>query len=104
MAVRAGNRIDHDVIMGMGLVQMGPDDDLKIIAEQTPCKLTPDLMGLLRRHLTGRKGLDEVVTEDAARLAEFLLGFRMTSKAVSADLQFRAVTKRTDLVFTRSAA
>ena len=54
---------------------MGPDDDLIIIAEQTPCKLAPDLMGLLRRHLTGGKGLNEVIAEDAARLAEFLLGF-----------------------------
>ena len=32
-------------------------------------------MGLLRRHLTGGKGLNEVIAEDAARLAEFLLGF-----------------------------
>lgn len=75
MAVCAGDRIDHDVIMGMGLVQMGPDDDLKIIAEQTPCKLTPDLVCLLRCDFARSKGLDEVVAENAARLAEFLLGF-----------------------------
>ena len=75
VAVRAGDRIDHDVIMGMGLVQMGPDDDLIIIAEQTPRKLAPDLMSLLRRDLAGGKGLDEMIAEDAARLAEFLLGF-----------------------------
>ena len=80
MAVRAGDRIDHDVIMGMGLVQMGPDDDLKIIAEQTPCKLTPDLMGLLRRHLAGGKGLNEVIAEDAARLFVFLFRFLHGSK------------------------
>ena len=54
---------------------MGPDDDLKIIAEQTPCKLTPDLVCLLRCDFARSKGLDEVVAENAARLAEFLLGF-----------------------------
>ena len=32
-------------------------------------------MGLLRRNLAGGKGLNEVIAEDAARLAEFLLGF-----------------------------
>ena len=33
VAVRAGNRIDHDVIMRVGFVQMGPDDGFKILTE-----------------------------------------------------------------------
>lgn len=74
VAVYAGHRINDNVIMRVGLVQMGPDDDLKIIAEQTPRKLAPDLMGLLRRDLSGRKGLNKVIAEDAVRLAKLLLG------------------------------
>ena len=74
VAVYAGHRINDNVIMRMGFVQMRPNNDLKILAEQPPRKLTSDLMGLLRRNLSRSKGLNKVIAEDAVRLAKLLLG------------------------------
>ena len=74
MSVYEGHRINDDVIMRMGFVQMCPNNDLKVLAEQPPCKLTSDLMCLLRRDLSGGKGLNKVIAEDAACLAKLLLG------------------------------
>ena len=49
---------------------MCPDDHLVAVAKQALGKRHADGVGLLRRHLTGRKGLDEVIPHHAAQLAE----------------------------------
>lgn len=52
------------------IVQMGPDDHLVALAKQALGKFHADTVCLLRRHLPGRKGLDEMIPHHAAQLAE----------------------------------
>ena len=46
----------------MVFIEVGSNDYLEPLAEQPPRKLTSDLMGLLRRDLSGRKGLNKVIS------------------------------------------
>ena len=66
----------------MGFVQMRPDDHLIPITEHPPCKLHPNLMGLLRCNFAGDKGLDEVVAEDATRFLPTIFGLRHFAESV----------------------
>ena len=61
------------MIVEVNFIQVGADDHLIAVAKQAPGKLHADGMGLLRRHLAGGKGLDEVIPHHAAQLAEPLL-------------------------------
>ena len=55
------------------LIQMGGDQHLIFFAPQLPGQLHADLMGQLRRGLTGSKGLIPMIGNDAVLLAEALL-------------------------------
>ena len=61
------------MIVQMRPIQMCPDDHLVALAKQALGKRHADGVSLLRRHLAGRKGLDEVIPHYAAQLAESLL-------------------------------
>ena len=61
------------MIVQMGPIQMCPDDHLVALAKQALGKRHADGVSLLRRHLTGGKGLDEVIPHYAAQLAKPLL-------------------------------
>ena len=58
------------MIVQMRLIQMCPDDHLIAVAKQALGKRHADGVSLLRRHLAGRKGLDEVIPHYAAQLAK----------------------------------
>ena len=58
------------MIVQVRLIQVHADDHLVAVAKQTPGKLHADGVGLLRRHLPGRKGLDEMIPHHAAQLAK----------------------------------
>ena len=54
----------------MIFVYVGGKDKLILAAQNFPlCQLHPDLMGLLRRHLSGLKGLYEVAAPGASPLS-----------------------------------
>ena len=61
------------MIVQMGPIQMCPDDHLVALAKQAPGKRHADGVSLLRRHLTGRKGLDEMIPHHAALFTETAL-------------------------------
>ena len=61
------------MIVEMGFIQVGADDLLIAVAKQTLGKGHADGVGLLRCHLAGHKGLDEVLPHHAAQPAEPLL-------------------------------
>lgn len=61
------------MIVQVRLIQMGADDHLIAVAKQALGKFHADTVCLLRRHLSGRKGLDEMIPHHAAQLAEPLL-------------------------------
>ena len=60
-SVCAGHRVDYDVVVQMVLVQMGSNHHLKVRPKQLSGKLYANGMSLLRCHLTGGKGLNEMV-------------------------------------------
>ena len=61
------------MIVQVRLIQVRADDHLVAIAKQTPGKHHADGVGLLRRHLAGRKGLDEMIPHYAALFTETAL-------------------------------
>ena len=63
LVVREADRIENQVVMNMIPVYVGGQDKLVLAAQDFPCQLHPDLMGLLRRHLSGLKGLYEVAAQ-----------------------------------------
>ena len=58
------------MIVEVNFIQVGADDHLVALAKQALGKRHADGVSLLRRHLTGRKGLDEMIPHYAAQLAE----------------------------------
>lgn len=66
--VHIGNRVQHDVIMDVVLIQMGTYDSLKI-RKATFHKFDADLMGKLRRGFAGSEGLHYMEALYAVRLA-----------------------------------
>lgn len=61
------------MIVQVRLIQVRADDHLVALAKQAPGKRHADGVSLLRRHLTGRKGLDEVIPHHAALFTETAL-------------------------------
>ena len=73
----------------MGFVQVRSDDRLILTAKEFFGKRYANTVRLLRRHLSGRKGLDEVIAHHTARFSEAPLCFlhlgigRLTALAVN---------------------
>lgn len=61
--IRKADRIENQVVMDVILVYVGGKDKLILAAQNLLCKLHPDLMGLLRRDLTGLKGLYQMAAQ-----------------------------------------
>ena len=61
------------MIVEVNFIQVGADDHLVALAKQALGKRHADGVSLLRRHLAGRKGLDEMIPHYAAQLAKPLL-------------------------------
>ena len=61
------------MIVQMDPIQMCPDDHLVALAKQALGKGHTDGVSLLRRHLAGRKGLDEMIPHYAALFTETAL-------------------------------
>ena len=61
------------MIVQVRLIQMGADDHLIAVAKQALGKRHADGVSLLRRHLAGYKGLNEVIPNHTAQLAKPLL-------------------------------
>lgn len=61
------------MIVEVNFIQVGADDHLVALTKQALGKRHADGVSLLRRHLTGGKGLDEVIPHYAAQLAKPLL-------------------------------
>ena len=61
LAVRIRAGVEHDVVMRMGFVQMRTNDGFIPSGQKSADKFTADFMRLLRRHLSGPEGLDDVV-------------------------------------------
>ena len=58
------------MIVEVNFIQVGADDHLVALAKQVLGKFHADGVSLLRHHLAGRKGLDEMIPHHAAQLAE----------------------------------
>ena len=63
LVIRKADRIENQVVMNMIPVYVGGQDKLVPAAQDLPCKLHADLMGLLRRDLARLKGLDQVAAQ-----------------------------------------
>ena len=61
--IRKADRIENQVVMDVIPVYVGGKDKLILAAQYFLCKLHTDLMGFLRRDLTGLKGLDQVAAQ-----------------------------------------
>ena len=64
-AVHKGNRIDHNMVMQMSLVQMGGHRTLKPICQTASGKFAADLMHLVRAGFAGLKALNNMVADIA---------------------------------------
>ena len=54
------DRVTDQMVMHMAFVYMGGQDKFIFAAQELPCKLHPNLVGFLRRHLARLKRLDEM--------------------------------------------
>ena len=72
-AVHKGYGIHYNVIVQMGFVQVCSDDRLILTAKELFDKSHADTVRLLRRHLSGCKGLDEVIPYHTAHFSEVTL-------------------------------
>ena len=66
LVIREADRIKNQVVMDMPLVYVGGEDKFIFAAQDFLCKLHPDLMGFLRRHLPRLKRLDQVAAQVGA--------------------------------------
>ena len=73
LMIRKADCIENQVVMNMIFVYVGGKYKFILAAQDFFCKLHADLMGLLRRHLAGRKGLDEMIPHYAALFTETAL-------------------------------
>ena len=60
------DRIENQVVVNMVLVYVGSKDKFILAAQDFFCKLHPDLMGFLRRHLPRLKRLDQMAAQVGA--------------------------------------
>ena len=63
LVIREADRIENQVVMNMPLVYVGGQDKFILAAQDFLCKLHPDLMGFLRRHLPRLKRLDQMAAQ-----------------------------------------
>ena len=63
LVIREADRIENQVVMNMPLVYVGGQDRFILAAQDFLCKLHPDLMGFLRRHLPRLKRLDQMAAQ-----------------------------------------
>ena len=70
------NRIDQNVIMQMGLIQVGANNHFIAIFKQTFTKPQANTVRLFRRYLPRGKGLDDVICLHAICFAKALFGRR----------------------------
>ena len=63
LMIRKADGIENQVVMHMVTVYVGGKYKLIPAAQNLPCKLHADLMGLLRRDLPRLKGLDQVTAQ-----------------------------------------
>ena len=63
LVIRKADDIEDQVVMNMIPVYVGGQDKLVPAAQDLPCQLHADLMGLLRRDLPRLKGLDQVAAQ-----------------------------------------
>ena len=63
LVIRKVDGVENQVVMNMIPVCVGGQDKLIPAAQNLPCQLHADLMGLLRRDLPRLKGLDQVATQ-----------------------------------------
>ena len=63
LMIRKADGIENQVVMNMIPVYVGGQDKLIPAAQDLPCQLHADLMGLLRRDLPRLKGLDQVAAQ-----------------------------------------
>ena len=74
LPVQKGHRIEHDMAMQMLPVNVGTNDSFILASQKTLGKLDACRMGLLRRNLPGRIGMDNMVAQNAAAFAPAPLG------------------------------
>ena len=63
LVIRKADGIENQVVMNMIPVYVSGQDELIPAAQDLPCQLHADLMGLLRRDLPRLKGLDQVTAQ-----------------------------------------
>ena len=63
LMIRKADGIEDQVVMDVIPVYVGGQDKLIPAAQDLPCQLHADLMGLLRRDLPRLKGLDQVAAQ-----------------------------------------
>ena len=63
LVIRKADGIEDQVVMDVIPVCVGGQDELIPAAQDLPCQLHADLMGLLRRDLPRLKGLDQVTAQ-----------------------------------------
>ena len=63
LMIRKADGIEYQVVMDVIPVHVGGQDELIPAAQDLPCQLHADLMGLLRRDLPRLKGLDQVTAQ-----------------------------------------
>ena len=63
LMIRKADGIEDQVVMDVIPVYVGGQDELIPAAQDLPCQLHADLMGLLRRDLPRLKGLDQVAAQ-----------------------------------------
>ena len=66
LVIREADCIENQVIMDVILVYVGGEDKFVLAAQDFFCKLHPDLMGFLRRHLPRFKRLDQMAAQVGA--------------------------------------
>ena len=66
LVIREADRIENQVVMDVILVYVGGQYELIFTAQDFFCKLHPDLMGFLRRHLPRLKCLDQMAAQVGA--------------------------------------
>ena len=74
LSVHKGDGVENDVTVIVLPVQVGGHHGLIAVPQQAAGKLHPGGVGLLRRHLAGGVGVDDVVAQDAALFVPATLG------------------------------
>ena len=74
LSVHKGNGIENDVAVQVRPVNMGGNDNLVFVPQQTLGKLHTGGVGLVRCYLAGGVGMNNVIAEDAALFVPAFFG------------------------------